>query len=131
MVNETRSAIYRGFTFLLEIDGIVRAGFRECSGLDPSQDPIDYRVGVEPATARTLPGQAKPSVISLKHGITGDAELWEWRHNFDVHPCDTPFGRPPCLHIYHVSWLLEHDGVMMIFPDDLSVGLAAEGGVRR
>ena len=81
MANETRSAIYRGFTFLLEIDGIVRAGFRECSGLDTSQDPIDYRMGVEPATARTLPGQAKPSAISLKHGITGDAELWEWRHN--------------------------------------------------
>ena len=36
---------YRTYNFRVEIDGITRAGFRECSGLDTSQDPIDYREG--------------------------------------------------------------------------------------
>ena len=38
---------YRGYNFKLEIDGINRNGFRECSGLDATSDPIDYREGDE------------------------------------------------------------------------------------
>ena len=70
---------YRGYNFLVEIDGITRAGFRECSGLDSTQDPIEYREGNEALTARKLPGLNKYSNISLKWGITDDAELWDWR----------------------------------------------------
>lgn len=70
---------YRVYNFLVEIDGITRAGFRECSGLDASQDPIEYREGTDPLTARKLPGLVKYSNITLKWGITDDAELWEWR----------------------------------------------------
>jgi len=70
---------YRGYNFLVEIDGIARAGFRECSGLDSTQDPIEYREGNEGLTARKLPGLNKYSNISLKWGITDDAELWDWR----------------------------------------------------
>src|SRR5262245_59836227 len=71
---------YRGFNFRLEIQGIDRGGFREASGLDSSQDPIEYRAGNEkPLTARKLPGLNKYSNISLKWGTTDDASLWEWR----------------------------------------------------
>lgn len=70
---------YRGYNFKIEIDGITRAGFRECSGLDTSQDPIDYREGIEGLTVRKLPGLNKYSNISLKWGITDDTELWDWR----------------------------------------------------
>ena len=70
---------YRVYNFLVEIDGITRAGFRECSGLDTTQDPIEYREGNEGLTARKLPGLNTYSNISLKWGITDDAELWEWR----------------------------------------------------
>jgi phage tail-like protein len=65
--------------FLIEIDGITKAGFRECSGLDSAQDPIEYREGQEGLTARKLPGLNKYSNISLKRGITDDKQLWEWR----------------------------------------------------
>jgi phage tail-like protein len=65
--------------FLVEIDGIARAGFRECSGLDSSQDPVDYREGNDPLTARKLPGLNKYSHITLKRGLTDDADLWNWR----------------------------------------------------
>jgi phage tail-like protein len=71
---------YRVYNFLVEIDGITRAGFRECSGLDSSQDPIEYREGNEKSlSARKLPGMVRFSNITLKWGITDDAELWEWR----------------------------------------------------
>ena len=70
---------YRVYNFLVELDGITRAGFRECSGLDTSQDPIEYREGSDPLTARKLPGLVKYSNISLKWGMTDDVELWDWR----------------------------------------------------
>lgn len=70
---------YRAYNFLVEIDGITRAGFRECSGLDTSQDPIDYREGNEPLTTRRLPGLVKYTNISLKWGTTDDTDLWAWR----------------------------------------------------
>ena len=71
---------YRGYNFKLEIDGIQRNGFRECSGLDAKSDPIDYREGDEKVyTNCKLPGQTKYSNISLKMGKTDDKDLWEWR----------------------------------------------------
>lgn len=80
MATGDRKDPLRSYNFKLEIDGITRAGFRECSGLDASQDPVEYREGNEkPLTARKLPGLNKYSNISLKWGITDDASLWEWR----------------------------------------------------
>jgi len=71
---------FRGYNFKLEIDGISRNGFRECSGLDATSDPIDYREGNEKVyTNRKLPGQTKYSNIVLKWGITDDHSLWDWR----------------------------------------------------
>jgi phage tail-like protein len=54
---------FRGYKFKVEVDGITRAGFREASGLDSAQDPVEYR----------------NRKISFKEGVTNDAELWGWR----------------------------------------------------
>jgi len=71
---------FRGYNFKVEIDGITRAGFRECSGLDATSDPIAYREGNEKVyTSRMLQGQVKYSPIVLKGGITDDHSLWDWR----------------------------------------------------
>jgi phage tail-like protein len=75
----TRQDPYRSYNFLVEIDGITRAGFQECSGLDSTQDPIEYREGNEGLTVRKLPGLNTFSNIVLKWGIADDTELWEWR----------------------------------------------------
>lgn len=82
----TRKDPNRVFNFKIEIGGIVRAGFRECSGLDSSQDPIDYREGTDIGptgrnTARKLPGMVKFSNIVLKWGLSDDTDLWKWRQN--------------------------------------------------
>lgn len=79
MATGDRRDPFRSFNFAVEIDGIARAGFRECSGLDASQDPIEYREGTEGLTARKLPGLNKFSNITLKWGMTDDTELWDWR----------------------------------------------------
>lgn len=70
---------YRGFNFLVEIDGITQAGFQEVSGLDASTDPVDYREGSDPNHVRKLTGLNKFSPITLKRGITDSDELWKWR----------------------------------------------------
>jgi len=70
---------YRSYRFRIEIDGVERAGFRECSGLDFTQDPVDYREGTDPLHVRKLPGLVKFSNIVLKWGLSDDKELFEWR----------------------------------------------------
>ena len=70
---------YRGYRFRIELDGVERGAFQECSGLDFSQDPIEYREGSDPLYPRKLPGLTKYSNITLKWGITQDEELWDWR----------------------------------------------------
>ena len=75
---ERKNDPYRAYNFLVEIDGITRAGFRECSGLDSASDPIEYREGNEARTARKLSGLMKFSNITLKWGVSDDVELWEW-----------------------------------------------------
>lgn len=71
---------YRAARFLLEIDGITRAGFSECNIPDSSSDPIDYREGNEHLSMRKIPGIVKYGNITLKWGVTDDSmELYEWR----------------------------------------------------
>jgi phage tail-like protein len=79
MATGDRKDPYRSYNFRVEIDGITRAGFRECSGLDSSQDPISYREGTDSLTDRKLPGVVKYSNISLKWGSSDDHDLWDWR----------------------------------------------------
>ena len=73
-----RNDPYRGYNFLVEIDGITQAGFQEVSGLDASTDAIDYREGTDPKHVRKYPGLNKYTAISLKRGITDSDELWKW-----------------------------------------------------
>ena len=69
---------YKNFRFLLEIDGIVQAGFAECSGFGSTVEVIEYREGGEPSTVRKLPGKASYPDITLKWGVTDSRELYDW-----------------------------------------------------
>ena len=69
---------YRGFNFLVEIDGTTVAGFREVSGLTFNVDPVEYREGSDPANhVRKLPALNKYANTVLKRGLTQDRQLWE------------------------------------------------------
>jgi len=71
---------YVGYNFSVELDGVTRAGFRECSGLESSQNATEYREGTDKNLGvRKLPGLNAQSDITLSRGITNDSKLWEWR----------------------------------------------------
>ncbi len=70
---------FASFNFLVEIDGVTKAGFSEVSGLSMTTDGIEYRTGAEDITVRKLPGLKKFGNITLKRGFTKDKGLWEWR----------------------------------------------------
>jgi phage tail-like protein len=80
MPTGTRVDPYRGFNFLVEIDGITQGGFQEVSGLDSSTPSVDYREGTDPNHVRKLSGGLNQfTAVSLKRGITDSDELWKWR----------------------------------------------------
>ena len=71
---------YGQFNFLVEIDGVARAGFMECSGLTTDTDPIDYREGADVRlNVRKIPGLRKYTNVVFKRGMTQDLDLWNWR----------------------------------------------------
>lgn len=69
---------FGSFNFLVEIDGIARAAFQECSGFDSAIDVVEHREGGENTTLRKLPGLTKYSNITLKWGMTDDRDLYDW-----------------------------------------------------
>lgn len=79
MASGARIDPYGQFNFLIEIDGVTRAGFSEVSGLTTDTNVIEYREGNEVTTVRKLPGLMKYSNIVCKRGFTADASLWNWR----------------------------------------------------
>lgn len=70
---------YGTYNFYVEWDGIVHAGFSECTGLDSISEAGNYREGTDPLTYRKLPGLATYSNVELKRGISSNPELWKWR----------------------------------------------------
>ena len=75
-----RNDPYSQFNFLIEIDGVVKGGFSECSGLSTDTNIMEYREGNEQqGTTRKLPGLIKYSNITLRRGYSKDSKLWEWR----------------------------------------------------
>jgi phage tail-like protein len=79
MPSGARNDPYGQFNFLVEIDGVTRAGFSEVSGLTTDTNVFEYREGDEVTTVRKLPGLMKYTNIVLKRGYTQDKSLWNWR----------------------------------------------------
>lgn len=73
-----RTDPYKNFRFLVELDGIVQAGFSDCSGFGSNIEVVEYREGGDPATVRKLPGKVSYPDITLKWGVTDSRELYDW-----------------------------------------------------
>ncbi len=79
MADGTRKDPYSQFNFLVEIDGVTKAGFSEVSGLTTDSNVMEYREGNEITTVRKLPGLMKYTPVVCKRGWTSDQSLWTWR----------------------------------------------------
>ncbi|BAB52820.1 phage tail protein [Mesorhizobium japonicum] len=77
----------RNFRFLLEIDNVTRAGFSEVAIAETTIEAVDYREGTDPPHMRKLSGLTKYGSITLKAGMTTDAnslELFKWHNDVSV-----------------------------------------------
>ncbi|MGM0715963.1 MAG: phage tail protein [Halobacteriota archaeon] len=75
-----RADPYRQMRFLLEIDGLVIAGFSRCDLSTTTSSVIEYREGNESPTPRKLPGLNTYGPLVLETGVTDQSfELFEWR----------------------------------------------------
>jgi phage tail-like protein len=66
------------FKFWVEIDSIVVAEFRECSGLNLEREVQEILEGGLNERVHYLPGRAKGTNIVLKYGLLYSRELWDW-----------------------------------------------------
>jgi phage tail-like protein len=69
---------YRGFQFLVEVQGIQQAGFMECSSVGSHIEVVEYREGGDPTTVLKMPGKASYPDITLKWGMTDSQDLYNW-----------------------------------------------------
>lgn len=73
-----RTDPYRNHRFLIEIDGVVQAGFSECSGFGSNVEVVEYREGGDLRRVHKLRGAVSYPEISLKWGTTDSRDLYDW-----------------------------------------------------
>jgi phage tail-like protein len=76
---------YGAFKFLVSLggadEGSVVAGFSDVSGLGTELGYSEYRNGNDKlSTVRKIPNTYKNEDVTLKRGLMGSADLYEWIH---------------------------------------------------
>jgi len=69
---------YTSFNFLVEIEGIISAGFSDISGLQIETEVEEFREGGVNNYVHKLPKLTKYGNLTLKHGMTDQDKLWNW-----------------------------------------------------
>jgi phage tail-like protein len=69
---------YRAYNFKLLINNVTEGHFTEVSGLGVRVERISYREAGNNAIVRAIPGRVTYSAVTLRFGLTGSAELWDW-----------------------------------------------------
>ncbi|NTU82006.1 MAG: phage tail protein [Chloroflexales bacterium] len=72
---------YKGFKYLVEIDGVTRAAFGYCAGLSDAMRPIEFFIGDDEIDLRDVadPEHDHPVHIVLAEGIAFDDALYAWQ----------------------------------------------------
>lgn len=81
MTNTNRNDPYLSFNFLVVIDGLPMAGFKEVSDLHLNIESIPYYEGGSGATVHHLAGRPSYGTVTLSRGIsvsTASTKLWDW-----------------------------------------------------
>jgi len=79
MAGAQRVDPFENFRFRVEIEGMVQAGFTECSGLGSHIEVVEIREGGDATSAtRKVPGRVTYPDIVLKWGVTASRELYNW-----------------------------------------------------
>jgi phage tail-like protein len=82
--DETVKYPFTSFNFVVEINvpgvssKICSAAFSECDGLDMTMEVKTIREGGNSSTQYRLAGPVTYGQLSLKRGMTGNFDLWDW-----------------------------------------------------
>lgn len=68
---------YKKFQWIVEIDGIARAGFQKCSELSMEVADVTYKEGGDPVPYHD-PGTVTVPEITLDRGVCDDFDLYNW-----------------------------------------------------
>lgn len=68
----------RDYRYIVEVDGVPCAAFRECVGLRGYEDPIEFYIGDDEISLLDLAEEGHDLVIRLVDGVTLDQALIEW-----------------------------------------------------
>jgi phage tail-like protein len=70
-----------GFHFAVDIQGVIKGFFTECSGLGSEHEIIEHKIVTEQGqeVVKKIPGRLKWEDITLKRGITSSMDIWDWR----------------------------------------------------
>lgn len=76
-----RKDTFMNHSFLVEIRGLIVAGFSEVSGLQVETETDEVREGGVNDHVHKLPKLTKYSNLALKRGITDSDTLWNWHQS--------------------------------------------------
>lgn len=60
----------------------VTAGFSECSGLEMSMQPEEYKEGGNNATVLKFASRVSWSNLTLRRGVSVSTDLWDWHYGY-------------------------------------------------
>ena len=80
-VDTSREDILVGFSFAVDIQGVVTGYFTECTGIGSETEIGEQKVVTDKGVQVVLKtaGRLKWGDITLKRGITSNMEIWKWR----------------------------------------------------
>lgn len=78
MATGRRKDPYANFKFLVEIEGLLVAGFSEVSGLQAETETEEYREGGVNHFVHRLPTVTRYPNLTLKRGLTDSQALYKW-----------------------------------------------------
>ena len=77
-----RSDALTQFHYKIDVSGIIRGFFTECSGLGSEHEVVEHKIyhgGGAEEEVKMIPGRLKWDRIKLKRGITDNLDIWNWR----------------------------------------------------
>ena len=84
---------FASYNFMVESNGLIQAGFTECTGLNSESNIIEYREGTDAPHMRKLIGLNKHANVILKHGVGLKHQMFDWRDMVEF-PSDDPKREP-------------------------------------
>jgi phage tail-like protein len=84
---------YKGFRYVVEVDGVPRAAFGYCAGLHDVLQPVEYYIGDDVIDLRDVSDPTHHAFLIFAQGVAFDDELPQWRRVTEAGIADLHDGR--------------------------------------